>query len=71
MKESSISFCTDRFICLSTGSCSNSSCEPPRLSSQFDDQEMVSIGRPSIWETGRAVGCVCSPFGAVSSLSYS
>ena len=45
--------------------------EPPRLSSQFEDQEIVSIGLPVICDFGRAVGCVFCPAGALMSFSYS
>ena len=71
MKVSSISFCTVRFIWCNTGSSSMVAVEPPRLSSQLEDQEMVFISRPSIWETGRAVGWVFWLPGVDSSLSYS
>ena len=71
MKESSISFFTVRFIWCRTGSSSRVAVEPPRLSSQLEDQEIVLISLPSIWDTGRAVGWVFWLAGVASSLSYS
>src|SRR5699024_704545 len=58
MKESSICFLTAIFILFSTGSLSMVAVEPPRLSSQLEDHSILLISRPSIWETGFAVGWV-------------
>ena len=44
---------------------------PPRLSSQLEDHEIVSMGLPSSCDTGRAVGWVFCPAGAESTFSYS
>ena len=71
MKVSSICFFTCVFMVFSTGSSSIVAPLPPRLSSQLEDHEIVSMGLPSSCDTGRAVGWVFCPAGAESTFSYS
>ena len=62
---------TERFICLSVGSESSVSMEPPRSSSQFGPHSTVSIFSPVMRDLARATGMFAEPAGAESSLSYS
>ncbi len=67
MKAFSYSAFTSSLILASSGSWSMVSSEPPRLSSQFADQE-IFMSLPVSSDFGVATG-VCSPAGEFSSMS--
>jgi hypothetical protein len=71
MKDSSIVLATWRFIRPRTGSASRVSIDPPRSSSQFGPQAIVSMASPVMRDLGRATGTLREFAGAERSLSYS